>query len=99
MAMQRARRLRLFLISALFLAWGMSATDAAEPAEATAPAALAATRDAAPAPWCLERCTPGKLIFLPCMAVGAKNMAVCRDREIAHCMDACSRRPCQDCPR
>lgn len=97
MAMQRARR-RMILISALLLAWGMSATDAAEPAERTAPAALAATRDASRTPWCLEQCAPGKLIFLPCMAVDAKNMAACRQREIAHCMDARSRRPCQDCP-
>lgn len=95
--MPRARR-RLILISALLLAWSMSAAHAGERAGTTVPTAATAARGAAPAPWCLERCTPGKLIFLPCMAVGAKNMAVCRDREIAHCMDACSRRICQDCP-
>ncbi len=94
-----ARQQRMVLISAFLLAWGRSATRAAEAGGTTVPAMATATRNAAPSPWCLERCAPDKLIFLPCMAVGAKNMAACRQREIAHCMDACNRRPCHDCRR
>jgi hypothetical protein len=53
-------------------------------------AAGAAQRPYAP---CSEICAPGNLIFLPCMAVGARNMAACREREIGKCREACARRP------
>ena len=43
---------------------------------------------------CLRRCTPAKLIFLPCMAVGAKAMPACRDREVARCVEICRRKFC-----
>ena len=97
MAMLRRSQRQLILVSAFVLAWSASAIHAADSGEAT-PSATATAIEAAPPPArCLERCAPGKLIFLPCMAVGAKNMAACREREIAHCVDACSRRPCQNC--
>ncbi len=95
--MSRARRRQLILISAFVLAWSPSAIHAADSGVAASSATATAIGAAPPPAWCLERCTPGKLIFLPCMAVGAKNMAACREREIAHCVDACSRRPCQNC--
>ena len=34
---------------------------------------------------CLRRCTPANLILLPCMAVGAKAMPACREREVGLC--------------
>jgi hypothetical protein len=43
---------------------------------------------------CLEGCRPAKQIFLPCMAVGASNMAACRKREIDRCTDRCRLRYC-----
>ncbi|MEM7023681.1 MAG: hypothetical protein AAF637_13975 [Pseudomonadota bacterium] len=43
---------------------------------------------------CSQGCEPGKLIFLPCMAVGATNMANCREREVAACLRACTSRHC-----
>lgn len=43
---------------------------------------------------CLLGCEPANLIFLPCMAVGAKAMAACREREIAWCVETCRRRFC-----
>ena len=43
---------------------------------------------------CLRRCTPANLILLPCMAVGAKAMPACREREVGLCVEACRRRFC-----
>jgi hypothetical protein len=43
---------------------------------------------------CTGGCEPGKLIFLPCMAVGAVNMSGCRQREVAACLRACVSRHC-----
>ena len=43
---------------------------------------------------CLRRCTPANLMLLPCMAVGAKAMPACREREVGLCVDACRRRFC-----
>jgi hypothetical protein len=43
---------------------------------------------------CLRRCTPANLMLLPCMAVGAKAMAACGEREVGLCVDACRRRSC-----
>ena len=43
---------------------------------------------------CSGGCQPGKLIFLPCMAVGATGMAGCRQREVAACLRACASRHC-----
>ena len=43
---------------------------------------------------CLRRCTPGNLMLLPCMAVGAKAMPACREREAGLCVDICRRRFC-----
>ncbi|HSA79467.1 MAG TPA: hypothetical protein VLE23_01510 [Geminicoccaceae bacterium] len=43
---------------------------------------------------CLRRCTPANLMFLPWMAVGARAMPACREREIELCVDACRRRFC-----
>lgn len=43
---------------------------------------------------CLRRCTPANLMLLPCMAVGAKAMAACREREVELCVDVCRRRFC-----
>ena len=57
-----ARQRRMVLIPAFLLAWGMSATHAAESGGTTVPAMATATRNAAPSPWCLERCAPDKLI-------------------------------------
>jgi hypothetical protein len=45
-------------------------------------------------PACRGGCEPGRLIFLPCMAVGAPNMAACREREVASCLRACTSRHC-----
>jgi hypothetical protein len=43
---------------------------------------------------CLRRCTPANLMLLPCMAVGAKAMPACREREVGLCVDICRRRFC-----
>jgi hypothetical protein len=43
---------------------------------------------------CLRRCTPANLMLLPCMAVGAKAVAACRDREVGLCIETCRRRFC-----
>lgn len=43
---------------------------------------------------CLKRCTPANLMLLPCMAVGAKAMPTCRDREVGLCVETCRRRFC-----
>jgi hypothetical protein len=43
---------------------------------------------------CLRRCAPANLILLPCMAVGAKAMPACREREVGLCVDICRRRFC-----
>jgi hypothetical protein len=43
---------------------------------------------------CTGGCQPGKLIFLPCMAVGATSMAACRQREVTSCLRACASRHC-----
>jgi hypothetical protein len=41
---------------------------------------------------CPARCVPGKLIFLPCMAVGARHMAACRQRQVEQCRADCEQR-------
>jgi len=46
------------------------------------------------ADFCETSCAPRNLVFLPCMAVGATNMARCREREIAACLQACASRRC-----
>jgi hypothetical protein len=56
-------------------------------------AALSCSEPAGPRQ-CVERCMPANLFFLPCMAVGAKAMAACREREVAWCLEACRRRSC-----
>jgi hypothetical protein len=69
----------------------------AQPSAAPAPAAQdAPDACAASASYvgCTGGCEPGKLIFLPCMAVGATNMAGCRQREVASCLRACASRHC-----
>jgi len=79
---------------------GMLASPAAgQPAPPGVPADLAAPP--APGPCadagyrgCASGCAPGKLIFLPCMAVGATGMADCRRREVAACLRACVGRHC-----
>ena len=43
---------------------------------------------------CLRRRTPANLMLLPCVAVGAKAMAACRDREVGLCIETCRRRFC-----
>jgi hypothetical protein len=43
---------------------------------------------------CLARCTPANLMLLPCMAVGAKAMPACREREVGFCVETCRRRFC-----
>ena len=43
---------------------------------------------------CLRRCTPANLMLLLCMAVGAKAMPACREREVGLCVDICQRRFC-----
>jgi hypothetical protein len=64
------------------------------------PAPLETAQAAVPCPepighrQCLRRCTPANLMLLPCMAVGAKAMPACREREVALCVDICHRRFC-----
>ena len=64
---------------------------APDPAAASVPGACAASASYA---GCTGGCEPGKLIFLPCMAVGANGMAGCRQREVAACLRACASRHC-----
>ena len=59
-----------------------------------APSVPAACATSANHASCTGGCEPGKLIFLPCMAVGATNMAGCRQREVASCLRACASRHC-----
>lgn len=52
----------------------------------------ASTCCAADIGFCDRLCAPRNLIFLPCMAVGAPNMAACREREVRSCRSACAAR-------
>jgi hypothetical protein len=70
----------------------VAAGRTADPPPATPLAAGPAQRRSGPYAACSEVCAPGNLIFLPCMAVGAKNMTACREREIGKCREACARR-------
>jgi len=72
------------------------AADRTEPSTSTAEAAPLPDRCARPVAHerCTVRCAPEKQIFLPCMAVGATQMAACRVREVERCAAACARRHC-----
>ena len=74
------------------------AGGAASAQPAPAPLATAEAPVSCPEPighrQCLRRCTPANLMLLPCMAVGAKAMPACREREVGLCVDACRRRLC-----
>jgi hypothetical protein len=52
----------------------------------------ASTRCAADVGFCDRLCAPERLVFLPCMAVGAPNMPACRQREVRSCRSACAAR-------
>ena len=87
---------KLCLLAFTLLASPASAQQAtsakvAEGASQSVPAACEAKAGYA---HCSQGCEPGKLIFLPCMAVGAANMASCREREVAACLRACTSRHC-----
>lgn len=85
----RALRLGLALLIPTSASAQQATTPASPPPEA--PAACQGEPDLAS---CRSGCVPGKLIFLPCMAVGAANMAQCREREVAACLRACVQRHC-----
>jgi hypothetical protein len=72
---------------------GQHAPSGAAPDIAAPPAPAACAAGAAYLS-CTGGCEPGKLIFLPCMAVGATGMADCRQREVAACLRACISRHC-----
>jgi hypothetical protein len=73
------------------LAIPAGAAEEARPSPAEAPISC---REAASHRQCLLGCAPANLIFLPCMAVGAKAMAACREREVAGCIETCRRKYC-----
>jgi hypothetical protein len=81
------------------LALGQSAGET-EPPTSTAETATSSDRCAQPVAHdrCTATCAPEKQIFLPCMAIGATNMAACRAREVARCEVVCARRHCRDEP-
>jgi hypothetical protein len=77
----------------VILLQGPSAAGEDAPPDSAAPPAPGACAGAGYL-GCTGGCAPGKLIFLPCMAVGATRMAECRQRELAACRRACVRRHC-----
>jgi len=90
------RRVRVIGVAMGLLAGAAAGTASAQPAPA--PVETAEAPVSCPEPighqHCLRRCTPANLMLLPCMAVGAKAMAACRDREIGLCIETCRRRFC-----
>jgi len=81
----------LVLLAALVMpAAAQQQSPASTTAQSVPDACLAETEAA----FCRTSCAPRNLVFLPCMAVGATNMARCREREVAACLRACSSRRC-----
>ena len=92
-----ARRAGLVALLAALLGAQPANSQQAQPEVAPNSAAQgvpAACADSAGYGRCRGGCAPGKLIFLPCMAVGALDMARCREREVASCLRACAGRHC-----
>jgi hypothetical protein len=84
-------------LSALLVGWPPASGQQAEPRGSPAAIDDNATSSCAGIPGyahCRTGCEPDKRIFLPCMAVGARNMASCRQREVAACVRACVSRHC-----
>jgi hypothetical protein len=84
-------------LSALLLGWPPASGQQPEPRGSPAAIDDDAVCSCAGIPsyaHCRTGCEPGRLIFLPCMAVGARNMASCRQREVASCVRACVSRHC-----
>jgi hypothetical protein len=96
-ALARHRRSRAIGVVVVGLLSG-PAGGAASAQPAPAPLATAEAPVSCPEPighrQCLRRCTPANLMLLPCMAVGAKAMPACREREVGLCVAICQRRFC-----
>jgi hypothetical protein len=92
--MSRHRRARAIGVLVIGLLAGADASAQPEPAPLGTAEAPAACPEPIGQGQCLRRCTPANLMLLPCMAVGAKAMPACREREVGLCVDACRRRLC-----
>jgi len=89
---RRARALGLLAIG--LLAGPVGDAASAQPAPLGTAQAAASCAEPIGQRQGLRRCTPANLMLLPCMAVGAKAMAACRDREVGLCIETCGRRFC-----
>ncbi|MCC2662482.1 MAG: hypothetical protein K0S35_404 [Geminicoccaceae bacterium] len=91
---RRARVIGVLVIGLLAGAAGAAASAQPEPAARETAEAPASCLEPIGESQCLRRCTPANLMLLPCMAVSAKAMPACREREVGLCVDACRRRLC-----
>jgi hypothetical protein len=91
---RRARAIGVVVMGLLAGPAGSAASAQPEPAPLETAEAPVSCPGIAGQRQCLRRCKPANLMLLPCMAVGAKAMAACREREVARCFETCRRKFC-----